>query len=150
MVKTLCFQMQGTQVLSLVGVLRSHILCGEAKKTYFFKKWVVVHLQRTSVCQSQMASGTQLFLSCVSIFVTPWMAAYQTSLSFTISQNLFQLMSIELVMPSNHLILYCSLLLLLLSFLASGSFQVSQLFISGGKSTGASALASVLPVNIQG
>ena len=58
MVKTLCFQMQGTQVLSLVGVLRSHILCGEAKKTYFLKKWVIVHLQRTSVCQNQIVSGT--------------------------------------------------------------------------------------------
>ena len=89
-------------------------------------------------------------LICVWIFVTPWTAAYQTSLSFTISQNLFQLMSIELVMPSNHLILYCSLLLLLLSFLTSGSFPVSQLFVSGGQSTGASALASVLPMNIQG
>ena len=88
-------------------------------------------------------------LSCVSIFVTPWTTAYQTSLSFTISQNLFQLKSIELVMPSNHLILYCSLLLLPLSFLASGSFPVSWLFISGGQSK-SSALASVLPVNIQG
>ena len=44
--------------------------------------------------------------------VTPWTAARQASLSFTISQSLLKLMSIELVMPSNHLILCCFLLLL--------------------------------------
>ena len=51
-------------------------------------------------------------LSCVQLFVTPWTTAYQASLSFTISQSLLKLMSIELVMPSNHLILCHSLLLL--------------------------------------
>ena len=45
-------------------------------------------------------------LSSVWLFVTPWTAASQVSLSFTISQSLLKLMSIELVMPSNHLILY--------------------------------------------
>ena len=44
--------------------------------------------------------------------VTPWTAAHQASLSFTISQSLLKLMSIESVMPSNHLILCCPLLLL--------------------------------------
>jgi len=44
--------------------------------------------------------------------VTPWTAARQTSLSFTISQSLIKLMSTELVIPSNHLILCCPLLLL--------------------------------------
>ena len=39
------------------------------------------------------------------VFATPWTAAHQASLSFTISQSLFKLMSIESVMPSNHLIL---------------------------------------------
>ena len=43
-------------------------------------------------------------LSCVRLFVTPWTAAHQASLSFTISQSLLKLLSIELVMPSNHLI----------------------------------------------
>ena len=47
---------------------------------------------------------------------TPWTAALQASLSFTISQNLLRLMSIVLVMPSNHLILSCPLLLLPLIF----------------------------------
>ena len=51
-------------------------------------------------------------LSCVWLFATPWIAACQASLSFTISQNLLKLMSIESKMPSNHLILCCPLLLL--------------------------------------
>ena len=44
-------------------------------------------------------------LSRVQLFATPWTAAHQASLSFTISQNLLKFMSIKLVMPSNHLIL---------------------------------------------
>ena len=55
-------------------------------------------------------------LSCVWLFVTPWTSARQASLSFTISQSLFKLMSIESVMPSNHLILCHPLLLLLSTF----------------------------------
>ena len=50
-------------------------------------------------------------LSCVWLFATPWAAAHQGSLSFTNSQSLPKLMSIELVMPSNHLILCRPLLL---------------------------------------
>ena len=49
-------------------------------------------------------SSVQL-LSCARLFVTPWTTAHQASLSITNSQNLPKLMSIELVMPSNHLIL---------------------------------------------
>ena len=44
-------------------------------------------------------------LGRVRLFVTPWTAACQASISFTISQSLLKLMSIELVMPSKHLIL---------------------------------------------
>ena len=51
-------------------------------------------------------------LSCVQLFAIPWTAARQASLSFTISQSLLRLMSIELVIPSSHLILCCPLLLL--------------------------------------
>ena len=50
-------------------------------------------------------------LSCVRLFVTPWTAACQASLSITNSQNLLRLMSIEMVMPSIHLILCRPLLL---------------------------------------
>ena len=51
------------------------------------------------------------WLSCVRLFVTPWTAPSQASLSFTISQSLLKLMSVELAMPSNHLVLSCPLLL---------------------------------------
>ena len=51
-------------------------------------------------------------LSSVRLFVTPWAAAHQASLSITNSQSLLKLMSVELVMPSSHLILSCPLLLL--------------------------------------
>ena len=51
-------------------------------------------------------------LSCVRLFVTPWTSARQASLSITNSQSLYKLMSIESVMPSNHLILCHPLLLL--------------------------------------
>ena len=58
-------------------------------------------------------------------------------------------MSIESVMPSNHLILCCPLLLLSSIFPSIGSFQMSQLFASGGQSTRVSASTSVLPMNVQ-
>ena len=57
-----------------------------------------------------MFSSVQL-LSRVRVFVTPWTAALQASLSITKSQGLLKLMSIESVMPSNHLIFCCPLLL---------------------------------------
>ena len=87
--------------------------------------------------------------SCPTL-VIPWTAARQDSLSFTISQSLLKIMSIELVRPSNHLIL-CHPLLFSSphSFAASESFPVSWLLWSGGQSIGASASASVLPMNIQ-
>ena len=83
------------------------------------------------------------------LFATPWTAARQASLSITNSRSLLKLMSIELVMPSNYHILCCPLLLPPSIFPASGSFPVSQFFISGGQSIGVSASASVLPMNIQ-
>ena len=55
-------------------------------------------------------------LSRVRLFVTPWTAAHQASLSITNSQSLLKIMSIELVMPSNHLTLCHPLLLPLLIF----------------------------------
>ena len=72
----------------------------------------------------------------------PWTAA----LTFTIFQNLLKFMSTESVMPSNHLILCCPFSSCPQSFPASGSFPKSQLFTSGGQSTEASALASVIPM----
>ena len=60
--------------------------------------------------KQRQVSSIQL-LSRVRLFATPWTAARQASLSVTISWSLLRLMSIELVMPSNHLILCCPLLL---------------------------------------
>ena len=51
-------------------------------------------------------------LSCVRLFATPWTAAHQASLSITNSWSVLKLTSIESVMPSNHLILCCPLILL--------------------------------------
>ena len=87
-------------------------------------------------------------LSCVQFFVTLWTAA-QASLSFTMSQGLLKLMSVESVMPCNHLVL-CQPLLLPSIFSSIRVFPMSQLFRAGGQSIGASASASVLPMNIQG
>ena len=86
-------------------------------------------------------------LSGVELFVTPWTAACQASLSFTISRRLLKLMSIELMMPSNHLILCCPFSSCPQCFPAPG--KVSQLFSLDGQSIGASASASLLPMNIQ-
>ena len=68
---------------------------------------VLVHLHIVVAVQS---------LTQVQLFMTPWTAAHQAFLSFTISQSLLKLMSIESVMPSNHLIFCCPLLLLLSIF----------------------------------
>ena len=86
-------------------------------------------------------------LSRVPLFVTPWTPAHQAPLSFTISLSLLRFMSIESV--SNNFILFCLLSFCPQSFPMSGSFPMSWFFASGGQSIGASASASVLPMNIQ-
>ena len=84
--------------------------------------------------------------SCLTL-CDPWIAARQAFLSITNSRSLLKLMSIASVMPSNHLIL-CQPLLLPPSIVPSIRVSSNE-FASGGQSTGASASASVLPVNIQ-
>ena len=84
------------------------------------------------------------------LFASPWTVACQASLSFTVSLSLLKFMTIESVMLFNHLILCCPLLLLPSVFPGIRSVPVNQLFTSGGQSIGASASASVLPMNIQG
>ena len=91
----------------------------------------------------------KLLLSHVQLFATPWTAARQISLSFTISKSLLILLSTESVMPSNHLILLCPLLLPSIIPSIRVFFLMSQFFASGDRSIGASASASVLPMNIQ-
>ena len=92
-------------------------------------------------------------LTCVQLFETPWTAAFQASLSITISWSLLKLMSTGSMMLSIHLILCCPLLLLPSVFPSIWVFPndgKSWLLSSGGKSIGASASASDLPINIQG
>ena len=88
-------------------------------------------------------------LSHIQLFATPWTAACQASLSITHSQSLLKLILqsqwchptiSSSVIPSSS----C-----LQSFPTSGSFPMSQFFAAGGQSIGASASASVLPMNIQ-
>ena len=86
--------------------------------------------------------------SYVWLFATPWTTARQASLSLTISWSWLKFMSMESVMASNHPILFCPLLLPSI-FPSIRVFPMSQLFTSGGQSIGASASASVHPMNIQ-
>ena len=88
-------------------------------------------------------------LSDVRLFVTPWTAAHQANLSITNSQSLFKLMSIELVMPSNHLILCYPLLLPSIFPSSRISSNESVLHITWPKYWSVTSV-SVLPMNIQG
>ena len=82
-------------------------------------------------------------------FANQWTAAHQALPSSTISQSLLKFISIELVMPSNHLI-FCHPILLLPSIFPSiRVFSRVSFFSLGGQSIRASASATVLPMNIQ-
>ena len=105
----------------------------------FSSLWYCFNIQLSSV-QS---------LSHIWPFATPWTVAHQASLSITNSWGLLKLRFIESVMPSNHLIVCGSCLLLPSIFPSIKSFQMSQFFISCGQSIGFSASTSVLPTNIQ-
>ena len=103
---------------------------------------------------SRLSSGKSLNLSVVvqslsrvQLFLILWAAARQASLSFTIFRSLLKVISIELVMPSNDLLLCRPLLLLPSIFPSIRLFFKSQFFASGGQSIGALASASALPVN---
>ena len=102
-----------------------------------------------SMQDGPMISSVQFSHSVMSNSVTPWTAACQASLFITNSQSLPKLMSIELMMPSNHPILCHPFSSRLQSFPASGSFPMNPLFASGGQSIEVSASTSVLPMNIQ-
>ena len=112
-------------MLTLISILMCYPLCLTTSQTIYY--FVLVQ-----------------FLNRVRLFVTQWTAAPKASLSFTNSQSLLKLMSIKLVMPSNHLILHHPLSSSLQSFPSSQSFLISWLLASGGQSIGASGSASVL------
>ena len=88
--------------------LGTQVFLGSTSLIHWVIKYLLVttHLQ----CIMPVISSVQL-LSCIRLFATWWTAARQASLSIMISRSLLKLMSIELVMPSNHLILYHPLLL---------------------------------------
>ena len=96
-------------------------------------------------CCTQFSSVQSL--NRVWLFETPWTAACQASLSITNCLSLPKPMSIESVMPSNHLILCIPFSSCPQSLPASESFPMSQLFVWGGQRIGVSA--SVLPMNTQ-
>ena len=108
------------------------------------RKKINLLLKCESLTNPTLFSSVQS-LSHARLFVTPWTAARQASLSITNSRSPPKPMSIESVMPSNHLILCRPLLLLLSIFPSIGS----QLFTSGGQSIGVSAPTSLLPKNTQ-
>ena len=88
-------------------------------------------------------------LSCVRLFATPWTAACQAFLSITNTQSLPKLMSIESVMPSNHLILCRPLLLLPSIFPSIRVFSNESALRIDGQSIGVSAATSVPQMNTQ-
>ena len=100
----------------------------KCKTSYIPKVWFA-HVSDRVQSGDKNPSVVLLFivhsLRCVLLFVTPWSAALQASLSFTISQSLSKLMFFESVMPSNHLI-FCRPLLLLPSI--SCYFKRQNLF----------------------
>ena len=79
---------------------------GTPSQGYTVVSWLLL----TCLCIPSLPDSVQL-LSCVRLFATPWTAAHQASLSITNSRSLLKLMSVESVMPSNHLILCCPCLL---------------------------------------
>jgi len=101
--------------------------------------YLLVHL-------SVQFSSVQL-LSCVWLFSTPWTAAHQASLAINNSWSPLKLMSIESVMPTNHLILCHPFLLLPSIFPSIRVFSSESAW--GGQSIGVSASTSVLPMNTQ-
>ena len=122
------------------------------KKYHLVTRGAIMTQKQSSMYNSIQEGGSSQFssvqsLSCVPLFATPWTIARQASLSIANCLSLLKLMSVESVIPLSHLILCCPLLLLPSIFPSIRSFLMSQFFSSGGQSIGASASASVLPMN---
>ena len=135
-VSVLSIEEEKTEALLCISLSLLQKRINHEVSVVFFKRIVTV-----------LFSSVQL-LSCVRLFAIPWTAAYQASLSITNSRNLLKLMSMELVMPSNHLILCLPLLLLPSVFPSIRVFsKQSVLCIRWPKYW---SFTSVLPMNIQG
>ena len=119
-------------------------VCCQSSHTSF----KMVYCWKETVIKIHSISSVQS-LSPVRLFATPWTAARQASLSITNCQNSLKLMSIELVMPSNHLILCRPLLLLPSIFPSIRVFSNESALRHQVASIGVSASTSVLPMNTQ-
>ena len=116
---------------------------------YLFIHWQVSALKKKVIFKEILDVVVVQLISCVWLFATPWTIPRQASLSFTISQGLLKLMSVESVMPSNHVIL-----LLPPSSLALSRSQYQGLWVSSwyqvSKVLELQLQHQVLPMNIQG
>ena len=116
--------------------------------TNFTRNLVACGFHIINTCKNKKVCFSSVALLCLNL-CDPMDCSTPGSLSFTISWSFLKLMSIDLVMLSNNLILCHPLLLLPSIFQTSESFLMSQLFASGSQSILASASASVLQLNIQ-
>ena len=95
-----------------------------------YYNWLdIIWVSTSEVREEDMLLEVIQSVNCVQLFVIPWTAAGQASLSFIISWSLLKLMLIELVMPSNNLILCCPFLLLLSIFSSIRVFSNESLLI---------------------
>ena len=132
----------GTRCHDLHWVPGLHL--GKQSQDQYICTWVADSGQR----KKSMKCCINCCCSVAQLCLTPWTAAHQASLSFTIFQSFLRLTSIELMMPSNHLIL-CSRLLLLPEIFPSIRVLTNESALCiRWPSIGASA--SVLPMNVQG
>ena len=122
-------------------------------KVFFINKNIKDVLFTSWTDNIQLASNIQFSsipsLSHVWLFENPWTAVFQASLSIANIRSLLRLMSIEAVMPSNHLILCCCLILLPSVFCSIRVFPNESVLHIRWPSIGVSVSASVLPINIQ-
>ena len=102
--------------------------------SYFTKAFLL--LLRSWCHRDKFSTCLDIVVQCLShvwLFTIPWITAHQSFMSFAISQSLLKLMSIESMMPSNHLILYHPFSCCLLLFPASELFLMCQFFPLGGQ-----------------
>ena len=134
------------------GIMRS---CGKKqekaeKRIAELPVLILIWLRHKRKAKSYLPFSSVQFSCChVQLFKTPWTAAHQPSLAITNSQSLLKLMSIESVMPCNHLILCHPLFLLPSIFPSIRVFSNESVLLIGGQSIRASVSESVLPMNIQ-
>ena len=117
----------------------------DAEQTDAFRcnLWTGKSVLVSQSCRKKYQSVVAQLLSGAWLFVIPWTAAYQASLSFTTYQSLLKFPSIELVMPSNHLIIWCPLFLLSSIFPSIRVFSSEAALCIKWPSIGASSSASI-------